>query len=341
MNIQKIDTAIIVKRPTRLEQLKNRFNTQDQAKFYIKQQKVAFKQKRIMKKASSMSKQEVMEEEADAYEEAEKEYSVYEIENEQFYDSLKLVQKQLSNTLNIKILEQNYLSNYIFSSNNLVIVLGQDGLVANTAKYVGDIPIIGVNPDVNRFDGILLPHTPQNFMIAVNSVLKKTFTPKYVTMAEIILNDGQKLLAFNDIFIGINTHSSARYSIEYRGRLENQSSSGIIISTGAGSTGWFSSFFNMANGFLQEYLPTSKLNYSPFDKDAKYLMFAVREPFISRTSQANIIIGKIIEGETIKIESNMPRNGIIFSDGIQQDYLDFNSGTIAEIGIAKQKAVLV
>ena len=178
-------------------------------------------------------------------------------------------------------------------------------------------------------------------MIAVNSVLNNTFLPKLVTMAEIKLNDGQKLLAFNDFFIGVNTHSSARYSIEFQGMQENQSSSGVIISTGAGSTGWFSSFFNMANGFLREFLPATELNYVPFEKDAKHLMFAVREPFVSRTSQANIVIGKIHEDEILKIESNMPRNGIIFSDGIQQDYLDFNSGTIAEIGIAKQKAVLV
>lgn len=341
MKGQQKETAILVKRPTRLEQLKTRFNTKDQAKFYIKQNKVAFKQKRIMMKAPKMSKEELMIEEEEAFEEAEREYSEYETENDKFYDSLSLVQKQLENVLNVKILEQAYLSNYIFSEKDLVIVLGQDGLVANTAKYVNGLPIIGVNPDINRFDGVLLPYSPEDFMTAVNAVLSNNYSPKYVTMAEVKLNDGQKLLAFNDFYIGINSHASARYTIEHEGEIEDQSSSGIIVSTGAGSTGWLSSFFNMTNGFLREFEPNARIDYNPFPKDSKYLMFAVREPFVSRTSKANIVVGEINEGNILKIESNMPRNGVIFSDGIQQDYLDFNSGTIAEIGIAKQRAVLV
>lgn len=341
MKGQKIETAIIVKRATRLEQLKTRFNTKDQAKFYIQSNKVAFKQKKINLHSASMSKKEIMMEEAEAQDEAEQEYSEYEEENDQFQNALEFVQKQLATVLNVKILEQSYLSNYIFSEKEIVIVLGQDGLVANTAKYVDDIPIIGVNPDTSRFDGVLLNYVPENFMVAVNAVLNGTFKPKYVTMAEVKLNDGQTLLAFNDFFIGIETHSSARYTIDYNGTQEDQSSSGVIVATGAGSTGWFSSCFNMANGFVKEYYPSTKINYEPFPKDSKYLMFAVREPFKSQISQASIVIGKINEGETLKIESNMPKNGIIFSDGILSDYLEFNSGTIAEISISKQKAVLV
>ncbi len=341
MKGQQKETAIIIKRPTRLEQLKSRFNTETQAKFYIKQNKVAFKQKQISLKTPSMAKEQVMLEEAEALESAEKEYSDYETENQQFYQSLDIVRKQLNTVIKTKILEQTYISNYIFNEKDVVVVLGQDGLVANTAKYVNGLPIIGVNPDVNRFDGVLLPYTPHNFMEAVNSVIRNNFLPKYVTMAEVKLNDGQSLLAFNDFYIGINSHASSRYTIEHKGVLENHSSSGIIVSTGAGSTGWLSSFFNMTNGFLKEFKPDTEIDYVPFAKDADYLMFAVREPFISRTSQANIVVGKINSGEILKIESNMPQNGVIFSDGIHSDYLDFNSGTIAEIGISKQKAVLV
>jgi len=67
----------------------------------------------------------------------------------------------------------------------------------------------------------------------------------------------------------------------------------------------------------------------------------LREPFVSKTSQANIVAGQIYFGEQLTIESFMPSNGIIFSDGIQSDYLEFNSGTIAEIGVAKEKAIIV
>ena len=41
------------------------------------------------------------------------------------------------------------------------------------------------------------------------------------------------------------------------------------------------------------------------------------------------------------ITSQMPDNGIIFSDGIENDYLAFNSGAIAHIALAERKANLV
>lgn len=337
----KFENAIIVIRPTRVEQLKSRFNTNDQAKFYIKQQKVASKQKTISLNTRSLSKKEIIEQETEALEEAEREYQDYESEDSNFQIALAVVKKQLSKILKIKILEQKYLSNYIFSDKDLIIVLGQDGLVANTAKYVGDIPIIGINPDYNRYDGVLLPFNKDNFLNAVNSVLSGTFNKQEVTLAEVKLNDGQSLLAFNDFFIGISSHASANYSIEFNHLKEQHSSSGILVSTGAGSTGWLSSIFNMTNGFIREMGNGNEIFYMPFPKDSNYLMFVVREPFISRTSQANIIVGKIEKGQVLKIESNMPEKGIIFSDGIQSDFLEFNSGTIAEIYVSNKKAVLV
>jgi len=341
MKNTNIETAIIIRRPTRLEQLKSKFNTNDQAKFYIKQKKVAFKQDMIQKSAALFSKEEVVKQEKQAFEEAEKEYSFYELENNVFYNSLNHVEKKLSALLKVKILYQEYLPSYIFSPQDLIIVLGQDGLVANTAKYVGNLPIIGVNPDESRYDGVLLAYNPITFMSAVNMVIENSFTPKNITMAEVKLNDGQRLLAFNDFYVGINSHASAQYSITFQNKIEMQSSSGIIISTGAGSTGWLSSIFNMTRGLVKEFSPNAELSPFSFPKDSDYLMFAVREPFISRTSSAGIVVGKIDSQNILKLESNMPSNGVIFSDGIQQDFLEFNAGTIAEISTAKQKAVLV
>jgi hypothetical protein len=37
----------------------------------------------------------------------------------------------------------------------------------------------------------------------------------------------------------------------------------------------------------------------------------------------------------------MAENGIIFSDGIEGDFLEFNAGTRATIGIAKRQGLLV
>ena len=114
---------------------------------------------------------------------------------------------------------------YIFTENDLVLVIGQDGLVANTAKYVNGLPIIGINPDIERYDGILLKHSPKDLNSILKNVIKGSYETKQVTMAKATLNDGQVLLAFNDFYIGADSHVSSRYSIEFNGKKEQQSSS--------------------------------------------------------------------------------------------------------------------
>lgn len=303
----KIEYAIIVKNKTRLELLTERFNTRDQAKFYIERQGGHFDD--------------------------------YVKEHETFHTSLQEIQRKLSQLLKNKIVERSFLSSFIFSPNQLIIVVGQDGLVANTAKYSNNVPIIAINPDRNRYDGILLPYSPDNFASAVEQVLNNKMNINQVRFAEAKLNDGQRLLAFNDLFIGPSSHVSARYRISYRGNTEEQSSSGIIVSTKAGSTGWLSSIFNMAYGITNTF-NTPSSNEPPV-LNGNQLLYAVREPFKSIRTQTNICAGVITGNEHIIVESLMPNNGIIFSDGVDVDFIKFNSGAIATIGLAKETASLV
>lgn len=338
-NIKK-ENAIIVIRPTRLQELKSKYNTEDQAKFYIKQNRISFSKKKMMSKAPQMSKQEIMAEEEAADQMVEEEINTYEKEDNVFNETLNYVEKSVSKLLKVKRLNQSFLPNYIFSEKDVVIVVGQDGLVANTAKYVKGLPIIGVNPDPDKIDGVLLRYNKNNFITAVNNVINDTYAPELITMAQAKLDNGQTLLAFNDFFIGVSSHASARYKIIFNGQEENQSSSGVIISTGAGSTGWLSSFFNMANGFLDVFEPDVDIPFNPIDKSSDELMFVVREPFVSRTSTANLVVGNIVDDEVLSVESNMAQDGVIFSDGIQNDFIEFNAGRTVEISIAEQKAVL-
>jgi NAD kinase len=305
--MKKFEYAIIVKNKTRLESLIEQFNTKSQAKFYIESRGGNFED--------------------------------YEIEHENFYKSLNSLQSQLSKIIKNKILERNFVPSYIFSDNNIIIVLGQDGLVANTAKYSRACPLIGVNPDKERYDGILLPFDVNDFVIGVENVLNNKYNSKIVKFAEVKLNDGQKILAFNDLFIGVSTQVSARYKITYNQVTENHISSGIIISTKAGSTGWLSSVFNMAYGVTNIFEKNLKPK-RPKIKDNE-LFFVVREPFKSINTQIDINAGIIKENSKLIIESLMPSGGVIFSDGIESDYLKFNSGSIATIGISKEFANLV
>lgn len=302
-----IEYAIIIKNKTRLEALVERFNTKSQAKFYIERLGGNFED--------------------------------YEKEDAIFHESLHSLQSQLSKVIKHKIVDRTYLPSYIFTEKNMIVVVGQDGLVANTAKYSLGRPIVGVNPDRERYDGVLLPFDATNFIGGVEDILSDDYQVKTVNFAEAKLNDGQRLLAFNDLFIGASSHISARYRISCDNNQEEQSSSGIIVSTQAGSTGWLSSIFNMAYGVTNLF----EKNIQPKQPSLKddQLLFAVREPFKSRRTQANLTIGLIDNKNYLKIESLMPSGGVIFSDGIESDYIQFNSGTIVTIGIAEEVANLV
>jgi hypothetical protein len=206
---------------------------------------------------------------------------------------------------------------------------------------VKGLPLIGVNPDPQRNDGVLLPFTKDTFEQGLISVMESRFHVQQVTMAEAVTQDGQRLLAFNDLFIGPSSHTSARYKINFGNKSENQSSSGLIVSTGAGSTGWLSSVMNMSNGIHSIFQGASPKVSLKMKWDDNRLAFVVREPFLSKHSQVNLTAGIITSSQPLKLESQMPMNGVVFSDGIESDFLQFNAGCKLEISLAKQKANIV
>ena len=304
-----MDKLILVTRKTRLEALTERFNTQAQAKFYLTQAGLDF---------------------AD-----------YANEHDTYRRSLEKAQAAVQLGLPVQVMERALVSTYLFAPTDVVIVLGQDGTVANTAKYVGRCPLLGVNPDVERFDGVLLPFRIEGLRKGLEATLAGKAKVKEVTLAEAVLSDGQRLLAFNDLFLGARTHVSAHYRLRVNaGKQERQSSSGIIVSTGAGSTGWLSSVCNMASGMSRQ-LGGAALEPIHLAWDARRLYFVVREPFLSKHSQAAFAAGYVDEGKSLEIESLMPSGGVIFSDGMEDDALSFTSGLVARIGPSQQRARLV
>jgi hypothetical protein len=217
--------------------------------------------------------------------------------------------------------------------------------VVNTAKYLAGQPLLAFNPDAARVDGVLVPFPVEHAAAVFREVVEGRFGLRGVTMARARLNDGQTLDAVNDLFVGRKTHVSARYRIRHGNREEGQSSSGIIISTGAGSTGWLRSVLAGAAGVVEAIKPgkhvqTVRDGYR-FDWEDEHLVFAVREPFVSKVSAAGIVYGKIPAGRALEVVSEMPQDGVIFSDGVEEDHLAFNSGAIASIRVADRKLHLI
>ena len=318
----------LVTRKTRLEGLLARWATKGAARFQIQQAKLREKVAAGAEPTAALQK------------EAEEEFDLLEDEDTTYQHAVSQLRRDLDVGLPVQVVDRDFLPNFDFARFEVIVVAGQDGLVANTAKYAGKVPIVGVNPDPARFDGVLLPFPLDDARRAVQVVLRQQHRVRQVTLAEVTLQDGQRLLAFNDLFLGAASHVSARYRLTVGEQSEPQSSSGMIVSTGAGSTGWLSSVFNMADG-VSRWLGGKTKQRPQLAWEDRRLAWAVREPFVSRQSQAGLVAGMLEEGGALVIESLMPVNGVIFSDGVETDFLQFNGGTIARIGVAEQRANLV
>ena len=301
---------IAVIQKTRLENLIARYNTQGQAKFYIESHGGDFND--------------------------------YISEHETYKNAVNSSLSILGRFGRVTTVEREYIPNFIFGENDLVVVIGRDGLMVNVMKYLTTQKLIGVNPDPKRWDGVLLPFSDKDLQQIVPETFKDIRPVKSVTLAYCKLSDGQIIYGVNDLFIGQRTHASARYRLSLEGKTEMQSSSGIIVSTGLGRTGWLKSIIAGAQGIGKFCGKEADYSISnDFSWNSDYLYFTVREPFPSNSTGTDIIFGKISKNSDMIIESCMPENGIIFSDGIENDCLEFNSGTTASIGVSDRTGNLI
>jgi NAD kinase len=311
MNPATENKVVLVVRKTRLDELIVRFNTEDQARFYVEHLGADF--------------------------------SDYQAEDRTYKRAVRDAESALATVGRLQVVDRAFIPNFIFGPKDTVVALGQDGLVANVLKYLDGQVLLGVNPDADRWEGVLLPFTVPELGKIVPAVFQGKRPVHTVTMAKVTLNTGETLYGVNDIFVGPRSHTSARYAIQVGEHSETQSSSGIIVSTGLGSTGWLRSILAGATGIASS-LSGKKLvvrDTNAFAWNSDYLYFSVREPWPSKNSAAGITCGKISAAAPLRITSHMPENGVIFSDGIESDFLQFNSGSLATISVAEKKGHLV
>ncbi|MGD9637966.1 MAG: sugar kinase [Alphaproteobacteria bacterium] len=302
---------VLVVRPTRLDELIARFNTEQQAQFYVEHMGADF--------------------------------SDYLMEHKKYKEAVVNVESVLRSYGIVQNLERRFLPNYTFGLQDIVVVLGQDGLVANTIKYLNQQRVIALNPDPKRWNGVLMPFEVKDLHNIIKEEVTAPRLVKKITMAKASLNDGQELYAVNDFYIGQKTHVSSRYVLRLGQNEESQSSSGIIVSTGLGSTGWLKSIYagwKAASKWLVQK-DFEQIGDGSFAWDSDILNYYVREPYPSVNTKAEMVMGRINNKEKITIVSQMSENGVIFSDGIENDFLEFNSGSKVDIGIAERQGLLV
>ncbi len=223
------------------------------------------------------------------------------------------------------------LDRFVFGAEDVVVAVGQDGLVANLAKYLDGQPVIGINTAPDRNPGILVRHPPG--MAA--TLLARATGPhgrehlEARTMVRAVTDDGQSLVALNEIYVGHPTHQSARYRIQPpQGGSERQLSSGILVGTGTGSTGWCRSVWLERRSNLQLPEPAQP-----------YLCWFVREAWPSPATGTELTEGALGPGQQLVIvaESDL----VLFGDGIESDSVALTWGQRATLTVADHRLHLV
>lgn len=289
--------VVLVTRPTIYDELVARHGTRAQAAFFLKTRG--------------------------------REFEPVEDAHHAFEDALLQVQAAIPLRWRSTRVDRAELDRFVFEPNDLVVPVGPDGLVANVAKYLRGQRVIGINPSTD-FHGVLVQHAPAAAKELILASVEGELPIQARTMVEAKLDDGQSLLALNEIFLGHETHQSAKYAISLGERSEHQSSSGVIVATGTGATGWASSIHRERKTAVA--LPTPA---------EPALAFFVREAWPSSFTGTSITEGRLEGTQTLRLVCELERGGVVFGDGIEADRLQLAWGQGVEIRRAASTLQLV
>lgn len=222
------------------------------------------------------------------------------------------------------------LPRFLFSPEDVVVAVGQDGLVANLAKYLAGQPVIGVDPEPGRGLGVLIRFQVDAVAAVLRAVAAKTAAIRRLSMVTAGLDDGQELAGLNEVYAGHAAHQSARYRlVAADGREERQSSSGVVIGTGTGATGWIASIAAERGGGAALPLP-----------EEPSLSWFVREAWPSPGTGTSLTAGALKADERLRLICESEEL-VVFADGVESDRLTVAWGQQVTIGLADRRLHLV
>ncbi|MEW2567877.1 hypothetical protein [Streptomyces sp. NPDC047070] len=236
------------------------------------------------------------------------------------------------------------LDRFLFAPEDVVVVVGQDGLVANAAKYLSGQPVVGIDADPGRNAGVLVRHSPADAARLLPAALAAGTGREELTMVEAVADDTQRLLALNEIYLGAAGHQTARYRLSVEGSesaragegtaeprtpSEAQASSGVLVGTGTGATGWIRSVWQERGNPLPLPRPTE-------DR----LVWCVREAWPSPATGTSQVAGQLSATSHLTLTAESERL-IAFGDGMEGDALELTWGQSVRVGVCGRRLGLV
>ncbi len=245
----------------------------------------------------------------------------------EFAETLRLVRAAIPADWRQALVVRSEVDRFVFGPDDVVVAVGQDGLVANVAKYLDGQTVIGVDAAPGINPGALVRFKAAEVATALLAAVAGEIAVERRVMAEAVLDSGERLFALNEIFVGHRSHQSARYQLTLDDRSEQQSSSGLIVTTGTGATGWASSI-QRAIGLHLDLKPTEP-----------HLGLLVREAWPSPATGANLTSG-LIGRVPLTVTSEMDDGGVIFADGMEADHMMFAWGRTVTVAAAERRLML-
>jgi NAD kinase len=205
---------------------------------------------------------------------------------------------------------------------DMVIALGGDNHLQYVSHFVDNQLMMGINSDPEKSVGALTYFNATSFDRILKRLEEGDFVIEEWTRLEARLEAGIGYvgLATCDYFLGEKERKNmSRHIIVHNGRSEEQKGSGLLVVTGAGSTGWYTS--------ASRYLHSDENDFPKTDRMAR---FVLAEPYVQpgrRLENYVMLCGSLKEGEELTVYSLNDSEGIISNDSLEET--TFNRGSKA------------